>query len=82
MLIQCTRLFGTYLRVGIQAQLICVQGQKNPKAIMYDKRLKMKRDAQLKAEKDCFQLGISLNFQAFIVRYGFTPWRLMVSQRV
>ena len=28
--------------------------------------------ASLFNEKDCFQLGISLHFWAFIVRYGFS----------
>ena len=50
------------------------------KAVMYNERPNMKRDAQLKAvffeqsisrEKDCFQLDISFLFRAFIVRYGF-----------
>ena len=46
------------------------------KAVTYDKRPQMKRDARLKAvyslEKDCFQSGISLHFRAFVVRYGFS----------
>ena len=40
----------------------------NTKAVTYDERPKMKRDAR---EKDCFQSGISLHFRMFVVRYFF-----------
>ena len=38
------------------------------KAITYNERPKMKRDARLKA---VFRSGISLHFRVFAVRYGF-----------